>query len=302
MRLNKFSVFLLFISLLASMISCNVEEEDDKEVFQWEQITGFGATATTESFNSPNYNVTKSITNLKIVGYPNSTDSVVINLGNLEGDELTIGEYKFGFNSFFNLSFFKDGIVYNATSGLINVTYLNNRIDFDFDVELSNGTRLSNGLGDNLLLSNSDIGPGSGDGEPPVTEIGTIEATINGAHFLWDKSESVATFTANPGYLAINGTSSANAISMAFTEITSSGKLSTLVGQTVQLGLSSNLISYATYGGTTENYITESGQAYFSSYSDNILSISFTGMLINPLDPTVKIPVENGEVKAIFVN
>jgi len=299
MLLNKFSVFLVFISLLGSVISCNVEEEEVDEVFKWEHVTGFGTAAPVVSYSSPEYKISKTKTNLRIVGYPNTQDSIVINLGNLEGNELTIGEYGFGINNFFNLSFFKNGTVYNATEGSINVTYLNSRIDFNFDVDLSNGTRLTNGLGDNLLLNNEGT-PGTV--QPPVVEIGTIEATINGALFTWDDSECNAAFTISPQYLGINGISTSNIISMAFTEIDSPNKLSTLVGQTVQLGLSGNILNYSTTGGTMTNYIAESGQAYFSSYSNNILSINFSGIFIVNGNPAEKIPFTNGQVKAIFVN
>lgn len=299
MLLNRFSVFLVFITLLGSVISCNVEEEDVDEVFKWEHVTGSGTAETVENYTSPNYKVTTTLTNMRIVGYPNDTDSLVINLGNLEGNELTVGEYGFGINNFFNLSFFKNGAVYNATAGSINVNYINSRIDFDFDVELSNGSRLTNGLADNLLLTNE----GEPDGEKPVQEvIGTIEATINGAKFTWDKPECSATFASAPSYLAITGISVSNSISMAFTEIDSPAKLETLVGQTVQLGNSSNIINYTTTGGIAANYVTESGQAQFVSYSNNILTVNFSGVFVNGIDATDKIPFENGVVKAILIN
>lgn len=299
MLLNKFSVFLVFISLLGTMISCDVDEEDTNEVFQWEHVQGSGLGATIINYNSPSYSISKTPTNLKIIGYPNNQDSLIINLGNLEGHELTIGNYKLGLNNFFNLSFFKNGAVYNATEGYVNVSYLNNRIDFDFDVDLSNGTRLESGLADNLLLNNVDT-PGTV--APPVQEIGTIEATINGAKFLWDKSECIATFNSTPKYLNIAGTAVSNNITMAFANIDSPAKLASKVGQTVQLGTSEYLINYVTTGGVTSGYGATSGQVHFVSFDNNILTLTFQGEFTNILDPNDKIPFTQGEVKAILVN
>lgn len=296
---NRFSVFLVFIFLLGSMISCNVEKEDTDEVFQWEHVQGGGIGVTTINYNSPSYKISKTPTNLKIVGYPNTEDSLVINLGNIEGHELTVGNYKLGLNNFFNLSFFKNGAVYNATDGYVNVSYLNSRIDFDFDVDLSNGTRLENGIADNLLLNNIDT---PGVVTPPTQEIGTIEATINGAKFLWDKSESNATFNSTPQYLNIIGSSVSNSISMAFTQIDSPAKLASVIGQTVQLGTADNLINYVTTGGVTTGYTATSGQVHFVSFNNNILTLTFQGEFTNALDPNDKIPFTQGEVKAILVN
>ncbi len=296
---NKFSIFLVFITLLGSVFSCNVEEEDDNEVFTWDYVQGFGTAASKVSYSSPNYTIVKSEVDHIIKGYPNAEDSLIIKLGNLQGHELTVGEYKFGLNDFFTLKFYKNGAVYEATSGAINVTYLNSRIDFDFDVVLSNGNSLSNGLGDNLLLNNLDSTPVV---TPPVQEIGTIEATINGAKFTWGETQTAASFQSSPQYLLISGASVSNGISMAFTEVDSPAKLSSLIGKTISLGLSGNIINYSTMGGIPQTYISTSGVAYFSSYENNILTLTFSGEFTNGADITEKIPFVNGEVKAILVN
>lgn len=299
MFLNKFSIFLVFISLLGSVISCNVEEEDVNEVFTWDYVQGFGTGAITENYSSPNYTITTDPTNHKIVGYPNTQDSLVINLGNLLGSELTVGEYKLGINDFITLSFYKNGVVHEATSGAININYINSRIDFDFDVEFANGNSLTNGFGDNLLINNVDT-PTVVD--PPVVEVGTIESTINGAKFTWSNNETNATFVAFPQHLTISGVSISNNISMAFQQIDSPAKLTSLIGQTVQLGTLGNIINYTTTGGIPAAYQSTSGQASFVSYSNNILTMTFSGEFTNVLDATDKIPFSNGEVKAILVN
>ena len=303
MFLNKFSIFLVFITLLGSVISCNVDEEDVNEVFTWEYVQGFGTGQTIQNYTSPEYSIVPSDTNLRIVGYPNTDDSLIINLGTLEGSELTIGEYKLGINDFFTLTFYKNGAVYEATDGAIDVTYINNRIDFNFEAEFSNGSRLSNGVADNLLIGNADTSSTGGVTPTPTPIIGTIEATVNGAAFLWDSLECSATFvTSTPQYLAIAGSSVSNTISMAFTDVDSPNKLSNLVGQTLQLSMTDNIINYVETGGGSPIYFaSSSGEAKIVSYSDNVLTMTFSGIFADISDPTTTIPFENGEVKAIYV-
>lgn len=304
---NKFSIFLVFITLLIGVISCNVdvEKEEVDEVFTWEYVKGFGTAAITENHTSPTYSITPSLTNVKIIGYSNAEDSLIINLGTLEGNELTIGEYQFGVNNFFTLTFFDDGVEHKATSGSINVNYINNRIDFDFDVEFLNGNRLSNGLGDNLLIGNADTSSSVNPPPPPVPTdvVGTIEATINGAIFKWDSLACEATFTATPSYLAVTGQNLSNIISMAFTNVNDINTLSNLVGQTIPLSTTGNIINYVELGGVTPTYyVSTSGQATFVEFTDNILSMTFSGQFINASDPSIEIPFINGEVKAIVVD
>lgn len=298
MLLKKHS-FLIFLSFIFGLISCNVEEEDTKEKFIWDYSNS--TTLTVTSYSSPVYEIKFNKTNLHIKGLPNTQDSLVINLGNLNGDELKVGTYEFGFSNFFNLSFYQNGVKKDAESGQIEITYINNRIDFNFDVVLSDGNLLKSGLGSNLNLYQKGSTVDPIDPEPGVTEIGTIIATLDGIVNNWESTDTDANFLNTSNTVSLYGSNAINTISMVLYNISSIEDLKNKVGNSYDLSTVNASLNY-TLTSSSKSYFANSGTLKVISYKDNILSLSFNGELQNVLDNTDKITITNGSVNSIKVN
>lgn len=298
MIFKKFISLFFIFSIFLGFISCDAEKEDTNEVFTWEQTNVVSNTIT--PYDALNYTAVFNTTNLQIKGFPNLQDSIVINLGNLEGDELTVGTYEFGWSDFHNLTFFKNGNLLKAVSGFIKITYINRRIDFQFEATLSDGNKLTSGLGDNLNLYKTtgaiDITPPT---DPGPTAVGTIDAKINGALFSWDDSQTSGYI--NTSTLVIGGTSAANTLLLYLHDINSEADIQSKVGQIINLTPTVGNITYVLNAGPV-SYANSTATLKITEFKNKIITAEFSGNLVNNADPTDVIPLENGKVNALLLN
>lgn len=288
----NFFKFLFFFIFSCLIISCDGEKEDVNEKFSWDYTINTVGGQTTFEYNSPDYHILQSDSNHVIKGYPNAEDSIEIVLGNLFGHELKVGEYKFGFGDYTSLTLFRNGEVLRANSGVLNLSYINNRMDFDFEGTFLNGSFLESGIADNLLIGQE--GTSDTTDTPTTIEIGTIEAKVDGALFKWNKEDCLGTL--NTSILAISGSNLANTISLTMVELSSDQKINNAIGKVLTLDGITNNLSYST---ATKTYITKSGQIRVESYKDNIITMSFNAVLANIADATDQIPVVDGKVEAL---
>lgn len=294
---NFLNIFIfLFISL--GFVSCESDKESRNESFTWDLKNNTVGVNTVEPFEATEYSVFKTELSHRIVGYINSTDSLVIVLGNLKDHELTIGDYKFGFSETTRLTYFENGVPNKAKSGVCSISYLNQRISFNFDAFLTDGHLIENGIAEDLIINVEGVTGQSDTTTTTTVEVGTIEAKIDGAFFEWDKSQCSGKLFANT--LQIDGANTANSISLYFVGLTTNELIKDAVGKTFNIGDGTTNISYIV-NGSAKFYFGNSGSVKFESYENNILTLSFNANMVNNTDATDEIPLVNGKVKALKI-
>lgn len=131
------------IFILGSLFSC-VKEKDYPVTFQYDY----------NSVTTPNitdYLLVLSDSGLYITGVY-AEDTLRIRIPKIGGNPLTVGQYVINANNGFYITHTSSstGLTTKASSGTLDLSYVNSYVNFTFDAVLSNGIALDNGMAKNL--------------------------------------------------------------------------------------------------------------------------------------------------------
>ncbi|MGB0428135.1 MAG: hypothetical protein ACPGEC_04335 [Flavobacteriales bacterium] len=271
-----FSIFIAVLSVGVFSTSCDVETENTNESLNWTH----NLFTSQETKSTSDYYSVYNADGLKIVGQINATDSVVIRMGVVGTNELKVGSYLLKKNGFYTIQLHKNGNTTKALSGNIHLFRVQNRVDFDFEANLEDGTRLEFGEARNLLLNTED----PKDSSKPTTQEGTIVADINGQTQAWNKNETYGQFAPAFEYLGLGGNSVAHSIAFSANGYTSKAEIIQDLNTT--LDLNQITLNY-TINSTNQTYTLTFGTAKFLAFNDqNELTISIeNGILDNVSAP-----------------
>lgn len=181
MSLKRFFILSVLSFFAMSIFSCNEEEEKTNVKFEWDYVkrklqVQDGDTSwvieSSEKYVVDEYYIVKDSNMMQIYGYTTNDDSIKIGLVNhtvIPADptdptspgnpsqQVTVGEYNLAGQYTYSLIFFNQSQPLLATSGFVNVSYLNSRIEMDFYSTLANGYNIENGVAENLDLALAPI-------------------------------------------------------------------------------------------------------------------------------------------------
>ncbi|MGB0998895.1 MAG: hypothetical protein ACPGVE_01005 [Flavobacteriales bacterium] len=168
----------LFSLVLLLLGSCSVEKEKTNASIRWHELSTQGNSNFFEVVNYESSYTKGGKTGLfKLVGRLNAQDSIVIKMAVVGTHDLLVGDYLLKPNGFYSLTYHKGNSKATAVSGRIHLFRVQNRVDFDFEVELDNGLALLQGEARNVLLQNSTPAPPPPPIEPPTPDPIPVDTT-----------------------------------------------------------------------------------------------------------------------------
>ncbi|MGB0884008.1 MAG: hypothetical protein ACPGTG_04765, partial [Flavobacteriales bacterium] len=169
----------LFSLVLLLLGSCSVEKEKTNASIRWHELSTQGNSNFFEVVNYESSYTKGGKTGLfKLVGRLNAQDSIVIKMAVVGTHDLLVGDYLLKPNGFYSLTYHKGNSKATAVSGRIHLFRVQNRVDFDFEVELDNGLALLQGEARNVLLQNSTPAPPPPPIEPPVHDTIPVDTNL----------------------------------------------------------------------------------------------------------------------------